>query len=86
MFHRTLAIIVESAAIYAVSAMIHIGLYAGNVNAQFVLYLVNTQLIAIVPTLILIRIGLGLTPTSGWDTAHTSSLPDSLGEALVTRQ
>ncbi|KDQ17240.1 hypothetical protein BOTBODRAFT_53385 [Botryobasidium botryosum FD-172 SS1] len=67
-YYSTLAAIVESAAIYTVSMAIYIGLYFSQLNAQYTLYLVNTQIIGIVPTLILVRIGLTQTRSSDWDT------------------
>jgi len=84
-YYGALAVIVESAAIYTLSMAIYIGLYVSEMNAQYVLYLVNTQIIGIVPTLILVRVGLGLTHTSGWDTAQGSNLPYSHGGVFIAR-
>ncbi|KDQ17233.1 hypothetical protein BOTBODRAFT_601057 [Botryobasidium botryosum FD-172 SS1] len=80
---RALAVIVESAAIYAVSATLFFGFYIAGLDAETVIYLANAQIITIASTLILVRAALGLTPMSGW--VGTSDWADSQGEALVTR-
>jgi len=73
-YYGALAVVVESAALYTVSLAIYIGLYLGELHAESILFDINAQIMCIVPTLILVRVALGLHYHSGWDTSSTSSV------------
>ncbi|KDQ17243.1 hypothetical protein BOTBODRAFT_30059 [Botryobasidium botryosum FD-172 SS1] len=72
-YYSALAVIVESAAIYTVSIAVYLGLYIRQVRAFTILSSMNAQIMCIVQVLILVRVGLGLTYTSGWDQSEWSA-------------
>ncbi|KAF8999660.1 hypothetical protein BDQ17DRAFT_1195941, partial [Cyathus striatus] len=55
-----MAIILESGAIYSASLLTLLILYLLKTNAQFIVYDSVAQIMGIVPTLIIVRVGLGL--------------------------
>lgn len=59
-YHRAIAIIIESGAIYSVSLLILLVLYCLQSNAQYIAYDALSQIMGIVPTLIIVRVGLGI--------------------------
>ncbi|KIJ35026.1 hypothetical protein M422DRAFT_212789 [Sphaerobolus stellatus SS14] len=60
-YNNAVAIILESGAIYSVSQMTLLILYCVKTNAVFIVYDALAQIMGIVPTLIIVRVGLGLT-------------------------
>ncbi|KDQ17162.1 hypothetical protein BOTBODRAFT_598854 [Botryobasidium botryosum FD-172 SS1] len=75
MYSDALAVVVESAALYTVSLAIYIGLYFSQSNAQYILYVTNAQIISIVPTLMLVRVGLGTKRSNGWEETQSEVQP-----------
>jgi len=59
-YNHTVAIVLESGAIYSVSLMTLLILYCSKTNAQYIVYDALAQIMGIVPTLIIVRVGLGL--------------------------
>lgn len=62
-----LAVIVESAAIYTCALLTFLVVYLSRSNAQYIIFCALCPIIGIVPTLIIVRVGLGLTRTSQID-------------------
>lgn len=60
-YSQALVIIIESGAIYSVCLFILLILYVTKANAQYIVYDSLAQIMGIVPTLIIVRVGLGLT-------------------------
>ncbi|KAF8890433.1 hypothetical protein BD779DRAFT_1517608 [Infundibulicybe gibba] len=59
-YSNAVAIILESGAIYSVSLMTLLILYCTKSNAQYIAYDALAQIMGIVPTLIIVRVGLGV--------------------------
>ncbi|CAE6512018.1 unnamed protein product [Rhizoctonia solani] len=70
-----LTVIVESAAIYTTALVIYLIIYVSRTNAQYILFCALCPIIGIVPTLIIVRVGLGLTRTSQVDIEGPPSTP-----------
>ncbi|KAH7334692.1 hypothetical protein B0J17DRAFT_87409 [Rhizoctonia solani] len=70
-----LAVIVESAAIYTTGLIVYLIVYVSRTNAQYILFCALCPIIGIVPTLIIVRVGLGLTRTSQIDVEGPPSTP-----------
>ncbi|KAG8703271.1 hypothetical protein FRC08_002970 [Ceratobasidium sp. 394] len=64
---RGLAVIVESAAIYSIALVVYLILFLMSSNVQYIIFSSLCPLVGIVPTLIIVRVGLGLTRTSHVD-------------------
>ncbi|TBU38076.1 hypothetical protein BD309DRAFT_972652 [Dichomitus squalens] len=59
-YTNAMAIIIESGAIYSASLMTLLILYCQQTNAQYIVYDALAQIMGIVPTLIVVRVGLGV--------------------------
>ncbi|KAJ7255717.1 hypothetical protein C8J57DRAFT_1518008 [Mycena rebaudengoi] len=59
-YQNAIAIIIESGAIYSISLMTLLILYCSETNAQYIVYVAHAQITGIVPTLIIARVGLGV--------------------------
>jgi len=70
-YQNAVAIIVESGAIYSVSLMTLLILYCLKTNAQYIVYDALAQIMGIVPTLIIVRVGLGVSTQDNTITLHT---------------
>ncbi|KAH9841019.1 uncharacterized protein C8Q71DRAFT_701398, partial [Rhodofomes roseus] len=60
-YRRAIAIIIESGSIYSACIMTLLILYCRDTNAQYIVYDSLSQIMGIVPTLIIVRVGLGIT-------------------------
>ncbi|CEL52588.1 hypothetical protein RSOLAG1IB_05793 [Rhizoctonia solani AG-1 IB] len=70
-----LAVVVESAAIYTTALVIYLVVYISRTNAQYIVFCALCPIIGIVPTLIIVRVGLGLTRTCQVDLEGPPSAP-----------
>ncbi|KAJ1306000.1 hypothetical protein OPQ81_010715 [Rhizoctonia solani] len=70
-----LTVVVESAAIYTTALVIYLVVYISRSNAQYILFCTLCPIIGIVPTLIIVRVGLGLTRTCQVDVEGPPSTP-----------
>ncbi|CUA66977.1 hypothetical protein RSOLAG22IIIB_02887 [Rhizoctonia solani] len=70
-----LTIVVESAAIYTTALVVFLIVYISRANAQYIVFCALCPLIGIVPTLIIVRVGLGLTRTCQIDIEGPPSTP-----------
>ncbi|QRW25301.1 hypothetical protein RhiXN_07250 [Rhizoctonia solani] len=70
-----LAVVIESAAIYTTALVIYLVVYISRTNAQYIVFCALCPIIGIVPTLIIVRVGLGLTRTSQVDIEGPPSAP-----------
>jgi len=59
-YRQAAAIIIESGAIYSACIMTLLILYCQNTNAQYIVYDSLSQVMGIVPTMIIVRVGLGI--------------------------
>ncbi|EJF60320.1 hypothetical protein DICSQDRAFT_63334, partial [Dichomitus squalens LYAD-421 SS1] len=59
-YTNAMTIIIESGAIYSASVMTLLILYCRRTNAQYIIYDTVAQVMAIVPTMIIMRVGLGI--------------------------
>ncbi|KAJ6590068.1 hypothetical protein DFH09DRAFT_1359084 [Mycena vulgaris] len=59
-YQNAVVIIVESGAIYSLSLMTLLILYCSKTNAQYIVYDAQAQIMGIVPTMIIVRVGLGV--------------------------
>lgn len=59
-----LIVIIESAAIYTTALVVYLIIYMLQTNAQYIFFCALCPIIGIVPTLIIVRVGLGLTRTA----------------------
>ncbi|KAF8634299.1 hypothetical protein AX17_004251 [Amanita inopinata Kibby_2008] len=59
-YNNAVAIIVESGAIYSISLLILLVLYTIKSTSQYIVYDALAQIMGIVPTLIIVRVGLGV--------------------------
>ncbi|KAK7056663.1 hypothetical protein VNI00_002380 [Paramarasmius palmivorus] len=72
-YSRALVVIVESGALYSGSLLILLVLFTTNNEAQIILYSSVSQIVGIAPTLIIVRLGLGLTVRDNLTTVATSN-------------
>jgi len=80
-------LIIESGAIYSVCLLTLIILYASGSFAQYIVFDAVTQIIGIVFSLIIVRIGLGLAPEQSKEYNSTGTpMPISLRSALSPSQ
>ncbi|CAE6509554.1 unnamed protein product [Rhizoctonia solani] len=70
-----LAVVVESAAIYTTALVVYLIVYVSRTNAQYILFCALCPIIGIVPTLIIVRVGLGLTRSPQIDVEGPPSTP-----------
>ncbi|QRV84179.1 hypothetical protein RhiJN_12195 [Ceratobasidium sp. AG-Ba] len=71
-----LAIIIESAAIYTFGLLVYLVIFLMKSNVAYIVFCALCPIIGIVPTLIIVRVGLGLTRTSQIDVEEPpASLP-----------
>ncbi|ESK91811.1 hypothetical protein Moror_10537 [Moniliophthora roreri MCA 2997] len=73
-YSRALVVIVESGALYSVSLFILLILFAMGNDAQIILFNSASQIVGIAPTLIIVRVGLGLSAQDNLATVATSQL------------
>ncbi|KAJ7478658.1 hypothetical protein B0H11DRAFT_1725913, partial [Mycena galericulata] len=78
------AIIIESGAIYSLSLITLLTLYCLRTNAQYIAYDAHSQIMGIVPTLIIVRVGLGISTEDAatMQSAANKSLTNSTRVAL----
>ncbi|KAF8608190.1 hypothetical protein BDV93DRAFT_519246 [Ceratobasidium sp. AG-I] len=69
-----LVVVVESAAIYTCALLAFLIAYLSKSNAQYIIFCALCPIIGIVPTLIIVRVGLGLTRTSQVDVEEPPEL------------
>ncbi|EEB94203.1 hypothetical protein MPER_07024, partial [Moniliophthora perniciosa FA553] len=84
-YSRALVIIVESGALYSVSLFILLILYSIDNDAQIILFNWTSQIVGIAPTLIIVRVGLGLSAQDNLATVATSRLRNRLTDSGSTR-
>jgi hypothetical protein len=83
-YYGILAVVVESAALYTIISMTYVGIYASKSNAQYIIFTCMCQVVGIVPTLIIVRIGLGITRYGGWAmTEDNPSIPRSRSKPVM---
>ncbi|EEB92259.1 hypothetical protein MPER_09261 [Moniliophthora perniciosa FA553] len=82
-YSRALAMIVESGALYSASLLILLILFAMKNDAQIILFNSTSQIVEIAPTLIIVRIGLGL--SSPDQTMATFQLRNPVADSASTR-
>lgn len=71
-YDRALAMVIESGAIYSLSLTIMLIMYTLNTHGQRIVYDALSQIAGIMPTLIIVRIGLGVNAhNTAEDTSHT---------------
>ncbi|CAE6463340.1 unnamed protein product [Rhizoctonia solani] len=70
-----LAVVVESAAIYTTALVVYLIVYVSRTNAQYILFCALCPIVGIAPTLIVVRVGLGLTRTCQIDIEGPPSTP-----------
>ncbi|PFH46945.1 hypothetical protein AMATHDRAFT_95755, partial [Amanita thiersii Skay4041] len=75
-YNKAVIIIVESGAIYSISLLTLLVLYCVKSNAQYIVYDALAQIMGIVPTLIIVRVGLGVS-TQAQQTYGVSTVPGS---------
>jgi hypothetical protein len=78
-YYKAIGIIIESGAIYAISLLILLVLYTSKTNAQYIVYDALSQIMGIVPTLIIVRIGLGIHVQDNSTTFATTVRGDDSG-------
>ncbi|KAJ7671239.1 hypothetical protein DFH06DRAFT_910331, partial [Mycena polygramma] len=59
-YQNTVAIVLESGVIYSVGLVTLLIVYRSGTNAQYIVYDAMAQIMGIVPTMIIVRVGLGL--------------------------
>ncbi|KAF7371121.1 hypothetical protein MSAN_00747300 [Mycena sanguinolenta] len=87
-YQNAVAIILESGAIYSVSLMTLLILYCLKTNAQYIVYDALAQIMGIAPTLIIVRVGLGVSTqhtTFALQTAGASTNASALRTPLRTK-
>ncbi|KAI3621025.1 hypothetical protein WG66_013373 [Moniliophthora roreri] len=80
-YSRAFVVIVESGALYSASLFILLILYSTNNHAQLILYNCTSQIVGIAPTLIIVRVGLGLSSQDNLATIATSRLRHRLTDS-----
>ncbi|EEB94640.1 hypothetical protein MPER_06512, partial [Moniliophthora perniciosa FA553] len=84
-YSRAVVVIVESGALYSVSLLILLILFAMGNDAQIILFGCASQIVGIAPTLIIVRVGLGLTSQDNIATVATSKLRNPVADSGGTR-
>jgi len=72
---KAVAIVLESGAIYAIAVSIHMVLFHLNLPGDDVAFLALGQIVGIVPTLIIVRVGLGATMECNMASSESGSNP-----------
>lgn len=73
-YNQAFAIVIESGAIYSLSLCTLLILYCQRTNAQYIAYDSLAQIMGIVPTMIIVRVGLGIS-TQDVTSYATSAIP-----------
>ncbi|KAJ7671267.1 hypothetical protein DFH06DRAFT_112681 [Mycena polygramma] len=82
-YHNALAIIVESGAIYAMSLLTLLVLYCLKSGVQYIMFDVQAQIMGIVPTMIIVRVGLGASTQDTMMGASNARVPPSATTARL---
>ncbi|KAK7047613.1 hypothetical protein VNI00_006381 [Paramarasmius palmivorus] len=80
-YSRAMVVIIESGALYSVSLFMLLVLFATDNDAQIILFNSVSQIVGIAPTLIIVRVGLGLTAQDNFATVATSKLQHQLTDS-----
>ncbi|KAJ6461225.1 hypothetical protein C8R47DRAFT_1225917 [Mycena vitilis] len=82
-YQNTIAIVLESGIIYSVGLVTLLIVYRSGTNAQYIVYDAMAQIMGIVPTMIIVRVGLGLATQEKNSGAATPSDSSAMGNRLA---